>query len=444
MKIKLKNCWNKVLFLLFPLSILAQQQYVEIENKFIKVKYNKETCRFRLYTTGGMPEIESDDNKSMLFSTLIGDTETTFTGIKIDGKEYIYGQDFQHKIISGVKKNDIIETALQYNNLVVSQLLHIVKGPTTGNPDTLKIEYKIENIDIHPHIIELKLVLDTFLGNNDGAPFSIPAKGIVMTDTLFTSEQLPEFWYVLDNLTNPSICGIGILKVPGYVSPTKMVLTNWPNLYYSKMWDAELKEGRKFKSSIITGMDSACAVYWGPYKILPGEKFQCCFLYGIYGVAVKTGEIVDLAVATVKKVKQNNSFLLTCDVQNKTSNVIDTLEITLSLPEEIKVVDISKEPVKRIFNKIPPSEIVKLSWKLFAGEKSGDVTKKSKIVITATGKIALPTGDIQQRFVSVEREVLILPFLTLEERNKNIEFLTQQIKQINNQVVEINTRLVKK
>ena len=388
-----------------------------------------------------MPEIESDDNKSMLFSTLVGEEETTCTHIRIDGKENIYGKGFLKEIVNGVKKNDTIETSLIYDNVVITQLLSIVKGQTTDNYDTLKIEYQIENIDNQPHTIELKLILDTFLGNNDGAPFSVPTKGVVMTDTLFESTQLPEFWYVIDNIKEPSICGIGVLKVAGYTPPTKVIFTGWPNLYYSKTWIPELKEGRKFKSSMmITGTDSACGIYWGPHKVLPGEKLKYSFLYGVYGIAVKTGEIIDLAIATLKKVKEGDNFILTCDVQNKTNYIMDFLEVSLILPEEIKVLDEKKEPIKRVFEKISPADIIKLSWELHAGKKSSDILKKSKIIITAKGQITTPTDKVQKS-ITAEREVVVLPVLSLEQINKDIEFLTQQIKQVNNKIVEINHKL---
>lgn len=442
MKKKLRNYLSKIILILLTYNILFSQQYVDLVNDYIKLRYNKNTFRFRLYTTKGIPDIETDDNKSMLFSTLVGDNETTCTVLKIDGKIFVYGTEYQKVIENGIKTSDSIQSVLQYENILVTQNLSIAKGITTANPDTLKIEYKVENIDNKPHEIELKLILDTFLGNNDGAPFSIPSKGIITTDTIFYSNELPEFWYALDNVASPTICSIGIAKIKNYPLPSKMVLTNWPNLYYSKTWIPELKENRKFKSSLITGTDSACGVYWGPYKLAPAEKIAVCFLYGVYGISIKAAEMFDIATAAPKKVKQNESFIFTCDIQNKTNTLIDLVEVSLNLPEEIKVKNITEEPVNRKYEKVPPGEIIKLSWELVAGQKQ-DLLKKSKIVINVKGKIVSPIGNVEQKTDNVEKEVVVLPLLSLEDVNKKLQQISEEIRNVNKQVGEINIRLSK-
>jgi hypothetical protein len=441
MKIKLKNFLNEILLLFLTCSVYSQQ-FVELANEFIKIKYNKSTFRFRMYTTGGIPEIETDNNSNMLFSTLVAEEETTFAAVKIDNNEYVFGKNYNQVIANGDKKDNSIESVLEYdNNIVVYQTLSFVKGKTTGNMDTLKIEYKIENKDSKSHNVEVKLTLDTYLGNNDGAPFSIPSVGIITTDKMFSDANIPDFWYALDNIQEPSISAIGVLKVDGYPLPKKVLFTNWPNLYYSKQWIPKLEEGRKFKSSIITGTDSACAIYCGPMTISAGETYKCCFLYGIYGITLQSAELFDIAVAVPKKVKQGSNFVVTCDIQNKTEFPMDTLEVELILPEEIINVEPEKEPLKKNVKNLPSKEITKFYWTLQGKQKKDDLFKKSKIIFSVNGKIILPNNKVQQSSSSIEKEVIIIPLIDIEERNKNIKLLTEQIQQVNHQVNEIDTKL---
>jgi len=444
MKIKLRNFLNKILFLFLTCSIYSQQ-FVELANEFIKVKYNKSTFRFRIYTTGGVPSVDTDDNSNMLFPILVGEEETTCAVIKIDGYEHIFGKDYTKILLNGVKKENSIESVLEYNNIVVSQELSFVKGKTTGNFDTVKIEYKVENKDNVSHNVEIKLVLDTYLGTNDGAPFSIPSIGIVTTDTMLTGEKIPDFWYALDNVKQPTISAIGVLKVDGYPLPKKVLFTNWPNLYYSKQWIPKLQEGRKFKSSIITGTDSACAIYWGPVTVSAGETYKCCFLYGIYGITLQSAELVDIAVAVPKKVKQGSNFVVTCDIQNKTDLPIDTLEVELTLPQEIINVQPEKEPLKKSVKNLSSKEIAKFYWTLQGGQKKEDMFKKSKIIFSVNAKTFVPPNNkLQQSSVSVEKEIVIIPLLDMSERNKNIQLITEQIQQVNTQIDTINLNLSKR
>jgi hypothetical protein len=172
-----------------------------------------------------------------------------------------------------------------------------------------------------------------------------------------------------------------------------------------------------------------------------GETYKCCFLYGIYGITLQSAELFDIAVAVPKKVKQGSNFVVTCDIQNKTEFPMDTLEVELILPEEIINVEPEKEPLKKNVKNLPSKEITKFYWALQGKQKKDDLFKKSKIIFSVNGKIILPNNKVQQSSSSIEKEVIIIPLIDIEERNKNIKLLTEQIQQVNHQVNEIDTKL---
>ncbi|MCS7185305.1 MAG: hypothetical protein NZ870_05245, partial [bacterium] len=311
---------SSLLIITFLLSI-------ELKNEFIRVVYNEKNARFRVYTVKGIPEILTDDNKPMLFHELVEGQETSFLKLRIDGKEYIFGRNYE-RIIKQLTSGNRIEYGYEYSGVEVLQKLEVVKGDTTGNMDSIIISYKFKNITDSEKLLDVCLVLDTYLGKNDGAPFSIPGIGYITTDTEFISENIPSYWYALDSIKNPNVSAIGVIKVKGFKVPDRVVFTSWSNLYYSKSWYPELKQGRSFRSSALEGLDSAFAAFWS-FKLKENESVNIGFIYGVYGVNIKVGDIVSAAISAPKKVIQDKNLTITCDIENTSNIKIDNLVVEL-------------------------------------------------------------------------------------------------------------------
>src|SRR5262249_44317444 len=56
----------------------------------------------------------------------------------------------------------------------VTQVVEVVANPQSGKLDTCLIRYTLENKDDQPHAVGIRFLLDTFIGANDGVPFTIP------------------------------------------------------------------------------------------------------------------------------------------------------------------------------------------------------------------------------------------------------------------------------
>ena len=83
--------------------------YLEKSNEFIKVLYNIKNHRFWFCTTGGNPGIDSDDNKKLLYHS--GNIiDTSYTTIKIDGENYIYGYDLPAHLKVGIDDRESISS----------------------------------------------------------------------------------------------------------------------------------------------------------------------------------------------------------------------------------------------------------------------------------------------------------------------------------------------
>ncbi|MEW6557464.1 MAG: hypothetical protein AB1349_08935 [Elusimicrobiota bacterium] len=380
----IKNCL--LLYALCSMLLVTNdvyaQAYLQNSNEFIKVVCNKSTSKFWLYTTGGNPEISSDDNKKLLYHAE-GGGETSYTTIKIDDKNWVFGEGRNNSNTVIEDGNSIVSSWVGSDKIKVEQRIFIVKGPTTNNSDTLKIEYTITNLSIEPHKVGLRILLDTYLGNNDGAPFSVPGLGSVTTDTALTSDRIPDYWYVFDNLSEPTVSAMGMLHLLGYIEPDKVVFSNWRRLFDS-MWDINLKSGRIFRV-FLGGLDSACAIYWNPVVFNPGQVKKYGITYGIYKPTIKLGDAINVAIGCPERVRENMPFTVCCDIENKSGEYpLDSVEITLVLPEGVSLADTETDSLKKVITRLSPKEITKAFWNL---RLKGTNLEKAVFSVKVNGKI---------------------------------------------------------
>ena len=97
----------------------AEQKTTSIRNDYLEFSINKNTGFFSVATLGGHPQKTADDNMKLLYD---GDSiETSFTTVRIDGTDYIFGQEYG---IFGLKSDisDIVADAVN-NTLTVTWTL---------------------------------------------------------------------------------------------------------------------------------------------------------------------------------------------------------------------------------------------------------------------------------------------------------------------------------
>ena len=93
------------------------------------------------------------------------------------------------------------------NKILVTQTVELVPGDQSRVLDTCLVRYKIENQDTVPHKVGLRFMLDTYIGANDGVPYTIPGlSGLCDTSKdMPTEAPIPDFIQALerDDLKNP-------------------------------------------------------------------------------------------------------------------------------------------------------------------------------------------------------------------------------------------------
>lgn len=275
-----------------------------LANEFIKIIVNQgpiDQGRFALETTHGDPNNPNDDNQPLIFGRPI--PWTSYTTVMIDGAPYVFGginkkieKRSGAKIKFGVctyqeKTDSEIITKCQFDSISVTQHLSFFRNPSTRVKDTMLISYSIENQDQAPHTIGLRVMMDTKLGANDGAPFRIGDQALE-TEKQFTGSSLSDYWQTFDSLVSPNVIAQGSVRHEelGIAPPDKMYLVNWGTLV-DNPWDFAYEEGRSFVRDGELEKDTALALYWQPVTIAPNGQRAIKTLYGMGGISMAAGTL---------------------------------------------------------------------------------------------------------------------------------------------------------
>jgi hypothetical protein len=176
----------------------------------------------------------------------------------------------------------------------ITQLIEIVPGQTSRLLDTCLVRYRIENRDGRGHDVGLRFLLDTFIGANDGVPFTLPGS-TELCDTMYdfsTPSAVPDFIQALEreDLAHPGTVANLQLRLGGKVeAPERVTLGAWPNSDLRKSWNTlqvrdYLRAERtlwdvpllpmKLIQTVRPGADadSAVVMYWSERELAPGAS----------------------------------------------------------------------------------------------------------------------------------------------------------------------------
>src|SRR5262249_47419260 len=150
--------------------------------------------------------------------------------------------------------------------------------------DTCLFYYKVENRDSRPHEVGLRYLLDTYIGDNDGVPFTLPdVPGLVDTSKELTNDTMPAFIQVLQNpdLTNAGL--VAQLNLRGkYGTPDRVRLTVHP---MEQRKEGLTKESWEVPLASIKEAGESCVVlYWDPVELRHNQHREMAFTYGLGSV----------------------------------------------------------------------------------------------------------------------------------------------------------------
>ncbi len=351
----------------------------EISNDFIKLIVNdgpQDLGRFSVETTGGDLERINDDRQPLIYGRPI--PWTSYTTILIDDEPYIFGgESSKHqkrvptdllfgKVVSHNVLADRIETVCRFSSdILVKQTIHFSRSASTRVQDTALISYSVKNEDSIPHRVGVRILLDTKLGANDGAPFRIGSDA-VESEISYTRSDLFDYWQAFDSLSTPNIVAQGTLADSRYnvVAPDRMYLANWGTLF-SSPWRFPYQKGRPFVREGEFEKDTALALYFDPTSIAPQASRTVQTLYGLGGVQLAGGEL-SLGVSGPSELFSSSKapFLMMVYLRNTSQFISKDTVIKLTLPAgfrtesgqtEFELGDVASSETRQVPIKLYPS-----------------------------------------------------------------------------------------
>lgn len=332
---------------LLSVSAEVQQKALSVENEFIKISVNGgpfDQGRFAIDTTLGDPKNPADDHKSLIFGRPI--PWTSYTTILIDGEAYVFGGINKKiekragkavkfgKVVSQTVSKAGIVTECQFGNVRVIQYLKFFRNPSTRVKDSVMISYEVLNMDAAPHKVGVRLMLDTKLGDNDGAPFRIGEQAI-QSEQVFKGSSIQDYWQAFDSLTSPNVIAQGVLRAPeeGISPPDRLYLVNWGTVADSP-WDFDYQEGRSFIRAGEFEKDTALALYWDPFTVQPQKSRECSTLYGLGGVSRSAGSLsLGLTAPAEVYASSKKEILVLAYVSNTSEFDSRDTKVTFKLPD---------------------------------------------------------------------------------------------------------------
>lgn len=389
---------------------------LEVRNHYIRIFVNTTddaTARFAVDSTGGDPLNPGDDNKPLIYGR--PRPWTSYTTIRVDGVNYVFGGKTERRAgkgadygvrVSGpeLSGRESIVATWRLGDIEVSQVLSIVRSTTTGLHDTAKITYIVTNQGSAERSVGSRIMLDTMLGANDGAPIRAKDKAI-LSDTAFGASDIPHFWQAFDSLSSPSVTSQGTLVGADATPPDRVIVTNW-GILADGVWDVDIVPGRDFTRAGEYELDSAIALYWDPAPLAPGDSREYTTLYGMGGISVAPG-VLSVGVTSPAEVTTGKdrpaTFPIVAYVENSGPTVALNVRIALELPDGLTLV--SGNERSSILGDLAPGQTAQVAW-----EVAPEVRDQAEL----TYSVAVEAENAERNRVYRTVRVLAPPKLTVK------------------------------
>jgi hypothetical protein len=387
---------------------------VSIDNEFIRIRVNagsQETGRFAVDTTGGDPSRSSDDDKILIYGRR--EPWTSYTALLVDGEPYIFGGPTERRAglgaptgavtVSPHVSDDHILCTVAIGDLEVTQDLSFARSPTTRVEDAARISYRIVNRGELPYTVGLRVMLDTMLGSNDGAPLRAGDRAIA-TATQLIGEDIPDYWQAFDSLGDPVVISQGTLRGPGTIPPDHIEMVDWGTLADSP-WEFPFPSGADFTRRGEAAQDTAVALYWHPAVLPPGESRVCSTLYGIGGVTLSPAQLsLGLTAPAEVDYRYDEEGLFSVTAYAENSGGFDSRGTVLAL-QPSEGLEIAEGNRITLFGLLRAGQTRQVTWRL---RPTGKVTGMLQIAATITSENLEPNRVVRDIIVNSPPQLSVM------------------------------------
>lgn len=337
-----------------------------VQNGIVEYKINKSNGRFTIHTADGIVNKASDNDLNLLFFNQL--PETSFTTFRIDGEDYIFGNNYGLKggIVSQTTIDGYIaKTVWRINDVEITQKLTLISDPANPNVGNTKITYEVANGSNNTVSLGSRILLDTQLGSNDASPM-ILGTTYVTNETEYNGEDLPISWKSVDEKFAPNVIAYGLLSGWKNIEPDRMVISHWESISQTA-WEYTPDTLVNFTTTKneYGSADSAVALYFNPTDLPTGETRTYETFYGIGSLSDSCSDMnFNVQLTSPQKLTVND---------NGTGYKEEDITITVSLDNSgIESVDLNNVVVKLglsdELNIAPDDAMIKTITKVKQGE----------------------------------------------------------------------------
>lgn len=344
-------------FASFPVRAEASRADYSIANEYMKYSINSRTGGFSIETIDGHPQKAFDNNLPLLYrEDAARSNGTSFTTIRIDGKDYIFGQEYgwfgidtklHEPVVS--EQGKLLTVAWDIKGYTITQKVSISIDPNNARAGNIGISYDVQNNNAKAGTVGIRLLLDNALGSEIDAPHVLvnPTQPTIV-ETEYSGENLPQQIRYVDSLSASDKMAYALLS--GWsgnkdVNVDKVIVGHWVNLANTR-YDYTPNPSVDFTnySNKYLVPDTATAYYWNEKAIEPGEVRISEMLYGVgnfsdqtqkdrVSIGIQTENV--LLTADKKAYENNGVFKATVTIDNSVSGARELLEpiVKLNLDE---------------------------------------------------------------------------------------------------------------
>jgi len=286
-----------------------------------------------IYHNGSF-RINDADHECLMYPS-----DTSYTTIRIDGRNYIFRADTinrQGNYIIAVDENVI-------PGVNVRQKLGFVYNQATGKNDSVQISYDVVNNSGRNIEAGVRVMLDTMVSGDDGAHFYVPGYGgVINQETEFSGENIPKVYHAYDHTDMSSLVGSGTLYTNSLNKPDTVKFVSWRSVSVGtgNYWDYNVSSD-EFRSD-----DSAIAIYYNPKTLANGASRNYSTYYGVGSVSNINLDGVGISVFAPEAMELNDDLAsykespvtVNAYVENNKSTEIKNVKMKIILPQELLLV----------------------------------------------------------------------------------------------------------
>ena len=303
---------------------------VELENRIISIK----AAANGQFTIGCFSDGQP---MAMLFGHPVGKGPSgifsSYVSVKIDDAVFKLHELPSGQISRADKKKIQKDYTALDGNVIISEVIEFSEADNYS-----RIPFQVRNNDATPHVVGLRILLDTWAGTNDGVPFRIPAadsKGIFHPGEVLTHEMEitginAEYFEACELGAQEKIIIRGDFQGKDSLVPDRLILASWPSAYAS-VWDYQ---ANPFMPIVF---DSSVLIYYDPAVLKPKALKTFSFRYGL-------DKVTDNIEAPKVVSSQNSVFVTSAGYYNTSAEPQDvTFEV---YPEDNKIIPLIVSAMK--------------------------------------------------------------------------------------------------